>query len=898
MVSVSPQAWQLVGAAVREIVQQPTVVRLVAEGAARAESHPVAAAVAAQPEAFPRVAPLALDSQARAALLEQLAQPENAASTARLLASAEGRDLLARTFAASSTVRAGDPAETRALSAALRVLARSAMDGLASEVLTSEAARAALAQVLARVSAPLAPPGPSPTISQARTSASDRAVTANASVETPTVSTATPEDMGTILRILARPEMVDAARTLFSSPEARSALAGAFAALQATDPAAAPRLSLSDTAVLLNILSQPPMADIARQAFSTTEARAILARVLAAPLGPAAGGGAPSAEADAQAALRILAQPGMIDVARDVFSRPEVQARVPDLVVHPETRTATLDILMRPELRADTAQLFVRGEVANAMARMAVASSRVAMQTSALLQRPETAALFLAALARNGTPEALARWVSRPEAADALANLLSRGDAETQRLVLEVLAQGRPDAAAAAGGALAGGSGPAATVGSGVAFADLSFDLRTLLQALNTPGMSGLVSAESVATALEGLFGRAGTGFLGAAISTSAGPVSARAATSTPARPVVAGSVPTEATLSALANALARLANVSPERAQNLAGVLAIIAQLDAANTDSVLGQLAHRLEAQAGDLALKGGLPSHLQEPPLAESLILSLRFGQMDATQLADIVRALARQGGAILFIGRDGQGQVQIQFLAAELPAGRVERGAQTGALAGDLANAQAGAGFGLGDADDSHLGALGNPLVIANLRPADLAALGLPLAPHRAGQQPGDSRGSDGQGGERSGGDSHRHPFQELADLAGRIVREAALPAETLAMTRLTQLLAARPAGLLTAPQPAGATHFAFPYERVAAGVYVPAGSQPTAATARRDSGGRSGAEQQEAIPSLLDLIALDPPLLRYEPTELFIPGTWIPLILPPDKAVDVAWTALD
>ena len=111
-------------------------------------------------------------------------------------------------------------------------------------------------------------------------------------------------------------------------------------------------------------------------------------------------------------------------------------------------------------------------------------------------------------------------------------------------------------------------------------------------------------------------------------------------------------------------------------------------------------------------------------------------------------------------------------------------------------------------------------------------------------------------------------------------------------------RLAQILAARQTGLADLPPTAAGAHVTYLYDRASAGAYVPPGSRQAAAFAWQGRGDRSGAGQEPAIPSLLDLIALDPPLLTYEPGELLIPGTWIPLILPRDEAVDVAWTALD
>jgi hypothetical protein len=71
--------------------------------------------------------------------------------------------------------------------------------------------------------------------------------------------------------------------------------------------------------MLLDILSQPEMSAIARQAFSASDARTILARVLSAPALPTV----PPPTSDSVAVLRILARPELANVAQDVLSRPE-----------------------------------------------------------------------------------------------------------------------------------------------------------------------------------------------------------------------------------------------------------------------------------------------------------------------------------------------------------------------------------------------------------------------------------------------------------------------------------------------------------------------------------------------------------------------------------------------
>lgn len=84
--------------------------------------------------------------------------------------------------------------------------------------------------------------------------------------------------------------------------------------------------------------------------------------------------------------------------------------------------------------------------------------------------------------------------------------------------------------------------------------------------------------------------------------------------------------------------------------------------------------------------------------------------------------------------------------------------------------------------------------------------------------------------------------------------------------------------------LAALRPEATVQSAFNYHLAALFPWFDFSARPTDAAMKQNLRTKNGA----VIPSMLDLVLTEPLLLGYEPGELMIPGTDIPLILPPDR----------
>ncbi len=388
-------------ATARLILQSPTLASEIGRQIENSENRATALQIITQATPPPAV------SQA---LAQALSTPKAIASLQELLISGQAP--------VSTAPPEAPPAP--AVSTALKLLAQPEMADVARQVFEAPEARQVLIQVLKQTSPVTIPESPDSASSQ--------------SVSKP------PEEVTTILRILTQPNMIQTARALFSQPEAREALNQALSQLSALP--GTPSLSRTDTAMLLDILSQPEMAAIARQAFSATDARTFLARVLSAPALPTA----PQPTTDSVSVLRILARPEMARVAQDVLARPEVMARIPELLSSATTRAATLEVLARPEL-SNTVRSILESPEAQTTLVALLGSDKTQRQAAQLFDNLQLAKPLLSALASVKNSPQQTTLLENPHVQNFLAKTLTQEPA-LRFEALQILSQARTPAPA------------------------------------------------------------------------------------------------------------------------------------------------------------------------------------------------------------------------------------------------------------------------------------------------------------------------------------------------------------------------------------------------------------------------------------------------------------------
>jgi len=449
---------------ITRLLDAPATARAVIETLASSQQLPLLDRVLSQPAQQDRLTALLAEPATRDVLLPLLTQPQMQATARQILQSPPlaveiGRQIenpdnraaalqiltqatptpavsqtLAQVFstpkaiaslqellsAEATTPSAPETPPSPAVSAALKLLAQPEMAHVAHAVFEAPETRQVLVQLLRQT--PPVPPRESPD-----------------APPPPSVSR-TPEEVTTILRILKQPDMIQTTREIFSQPEARAALNQALSQLTALP--GTPTLSRADTAMLLDILSQPEMAAIARQAFSVTDARTILARVLSAPATPTQ----PLPTTDSVSVLRILARPEMTPVAQDVLTRPEVAARIPDLLTSSTTRAATLELLSRPELTETVRSLLDTPGAQTALAAL-LGSDKTQRQTVRLFDNAQLAQPLLSALASVKNSPQQTTVLENTHVQNLLAQTLTQ-EPTLRAQVLQILSQARTPAPA------------------------------------------------------------------------------------------------------------------------------------------------------------------------------------------------------------------------------------------------------------------------------------------------------------------------------------------------------------------------------------------------------------------------------------------------------------------
>ena len=318
--------------------------------------------------------------------------------------------------------------------------------------------------------------------------------------------------------------------------------------------------------------------------------------------------------------------------------------------------------------------------------------------------------------------------------------------------------------------------------------------------------------------------------------------------------------------LQILEHGLLRLRAVSPSRAERALATLGVLARLGGLaatvgrNMDAVAEEIGRRLERMSDHLALKGGLPRGQTEPALGESALLVVRFEALGGERLVALMKALAGQGIDVIFVGRNAAGDAQIHLqLAGLAPAA------------------------GVGVIGEGAPATLPGTIHHAGLRPVEIAALAGLLAP-----EPSDSGAVSRPGGEaglREGAVSPAPRQSSASPAADEPAREAVFRVATAQVQAGARgggdaVATLGPDGALradAAPQYAFNPHLAafFPWFSFVAS------PSPNAVRA----GLRT--EDGQIIPTMLDLVRDEPFLLGCVPGELVVPGTNIPLILPPE-----------
>jgi hypothetical protein len=443
------------------LLETPATARAVIETLTSSRQLPLLDRVLSQPAQQDRLTTLLTDPTTRDLLLPLLTQPEMQATTRLILQSPS---------LAAEIGRQIENPENRA--AALQVLTQAVPTPTVSQTLaqalSTPKAIASLRELLSSVPAPASPSAPEtpppPAVSAALKLLAQPEMTHVAqqvfeapearqvlvqvlkqttpTPETPSTQPVpqTQEEVTAILRILKQPDMIRTTREIFSQPEAREALNQALAQLASLP--GKPTLSRADTAMLLDILSQPEMAAIARQAFSANDARTLLARVLSAPATPTQ----PLPTTDSVSVLRILARPEMASVAQDVLTRPEVAARIPDLLTSSTTRAATLEVLTRPELSETVRSLLETPGAQTALAAL-LGSDKTQRQTVRLFDNPQLAQPLLTALASVRNSPQQTPLLENAHVQNLLAQTLTQEPALRSQ-VLQILSQARTPAPA------------------------------------------------------------------------------------------------------------------------------------------------------------------------------------------------------------------------------------------------------------------------------------------------------------------------------------------------------------------------------------------------------------------------------------------------------------------
>ncbi len=678
-----------------------------------------------------------------------------------------------------------------------------------------------------------------------------------------------------------------------------------------------PALNRSDTAMLLEVLARPEMADFARDTLAIREVRGLMAKILATPLPDSVE--AQRTARDSEAVLRILSRPENLAAAREVFSDQLVARRVPELLANGETRkhllrlmanegfqTAAREITGSVDLQVAVKNLITQASSRNdvirlmqipALAEVVVRDIAAAPQDAeirVLLEVPEmrtvlmrtialspegsdallslmregaTRALLREAIANSPHSAAIQRQLAVPEIMEQVVNLLSNTEQQEGFRSLLQLAQMKPFLHALAEFARQSGNN----------------SILNYLQGLVTGPQPGANAAGQMVN------GNAGThphGNLNPYVTESSGRrpessplmqspangqslmVSSRSAlTDMFSRPRIGQLHPSlrpgGATFEHLYVSLEGLERVSTDRSQNVLRTLGAIADLEPRNLPEALRQMTRGIDHLSTRLRMKGGLALGQPEPKV-QGMLISLRFDNLSSQQFASMTRSLLAQGVDIQNVARASNGAAQLSVAVGEASAGAFGR-VLPHYIPGQIA--------------------------YANLRSGDMAAFWPLLAlPEQGTDQ---SRNSNGRfhywpkrsDGASSPGQYTRQEIEQLLEVRDlRAGRAAGRESAVAAMRR-------RPAEIANTLRSEGVLTFAYNYNYALLFPWF----DPTVAASDMAMSTAGLTETGEIIPTFLDLISDEPLLLGYTPDEIMIPGTDIPLILRPDEAVDTMWT---
>jgi hypothetical protein len=293
----------------------------------------------------------------------------------------------------------------------------------------------------------------------------------------------------------------------------------------------------------------------------------------------------------------------------------------------------------------------------------------------------------------------------------------------------------------------------------------------------------------------------------------------------------------TPQTFEALQAATSWLAAVSPDRARSLLRTLALVADLGGEPMERTMRFIANEIDLLAGQLAQKGGLPLGATEPPGVSTPMLGLQLGPITEEQFQSVLRTLFASNIQVAMAGRDTRGNAQIHIPIAP--------NAETIAPAPMTPTAT-----------NPSAAARGPEAPVPPAAPI-APVVGTPAAPGAQAQA----------------------PLSPPVPGAGPAVVPAA-PGPTAPTANPAQA-AQSPLTAPTAPLQYAFNYYLaglFPWFDFSAPVSQAA---QTAAFANQSN---------EIIPTMLDLVRMEPLLLGWEPGELMIPGTTIPLLIHPDAAV--------
>lgn len=317
--------------------------------------------------------------------------------------------------------------------------------------------------------------------------------------------------------------------------------------------------------------------------------------------------------------------------------------------------------------------------------------------------------------------------------------------------------------------------------------------------------------------------------------------------------------------LEPLSSALDHLSRVAPNRGDRLLASLSTILKLKPDAPMEFLRQITRGIDELSTRLRMKGGLSNGLAEPR-AGGMLIGLRLGAVSSSQFAQSVRGLMGAGIDIQQISRASDGSAQILIGMGDAPAGAASRA----------------------------LPALVPGMIpYGNLRSGDLAAFWPLLATQNGNAGARSNRTSSywpARGEDRRLAPSAQMAGDEIDRLlalrrirvGARVGRETAEAADR-----------PRPAEMARTLRAGGLLNFAYNYNYAVLFPWF----DPTMPPADIGIAGTMTAEDGTIIPTFLDLIAEEPPMLGYTPDEIMVPGTDIPLILRPDQPVDTTWTNL-